>query len=144
MVKHTTPSTAASKANEQQVGGSHYKGSTIEHWDLVVLLGLDYFQAQITRYLYRWRKKNGMEDLRKAQHYLTKYIEVAPHYKALAPKPYVSVLLLQLNLDKHQELISRCLFVCRKKKKGVSVHDLRDAQVYLDEYIEAIESGLIS
>jgi hypothetical protein len=62
-------------ANEKQVGGGHYK-SEIQHWDYVVANDLDYFQAQITKYVTRWKKKNGMQDLRKAQHFLEKYIEV--------------------------------------------------------------------
>lgn len=64
-------------ANDHQVGGSHYKTEGLpEHWDLVNLFGWDYFQGQITKYLMRWRKKNGLEDLEKARHYLDKYIEV--------------------------------------------------------------------
>jgi hypothetical protein len=52
----------------------------LEHWDIVVLFDLDYFQAQITRYLFRWKEKGGLEDLLEAQHYLQKYIEVHRHY----------------------------------------------------------------
>lgn len=62
-------------ANETQVGGGHYK-TEIQHWDWVAVNGLDYFQGQITKYVYRWKKKNGLEDLRKAQHFLNKYIEL--------------------------------------------------------------------
>ncbi len=65
-----------SEANRKQIGGTHYKDDPIEHWDLVVLLGLDYFQAQILRYTLRWKKKNGLEDLQKGQHYYQKYIEI--------------------------------------------------------------------
>ena len=64
-------------ANERQVGGDHYKTGGAEHWDMVNQFGLDYFQGQITKYLFRWRKKNGVEDLEKARHYLDKYIELA-------------------------------------------------------------------
>lgn len=65
------------KANDHQVGGGHYKTPGLpEHWDLVNMFGWDYFQGQITKYLMRWRKKNGLEDLQKARHYLDKYIEV--------------------------------------------------------------------
>jgi hypothetical protein len=63
------------KANEKQVAGNHYK-STIEHWDYVVANDLDYFQGQITKYVTRWKNKNGITDLLKAQHFLEKYIEV--------------------------------------------------------------------
>lgn len=65
-------------ANDKQVGGSHYNdGLPMQHWDLVALFKLDYFQGNITKYIFRWRKKNGVEDLRKAMHYLEKYIELA-------------------------------------------------------------------
>jgi hypothetical protein len=62
-------------ANERQVEGSHYKTS-IEHWDWVYANNLDYFQGQITKYIFRWKKKNGLKDLQKAQHFLEKYIEL--------------------------------------------------------------------
>lgn len=62
-------------ANSRQVAGKHYEG-LIQHWDFVVANNLDYFQAQITRYITRCKKKNGKEDLEKAIHYLQKYEEV--------------------------------------------------------------------
>lgn len=62
-------------ANNKQVAGTHYQGKQLQHWDLVAIYGWDYFQGQITKYLMRWRDKNGLEDLRKAQHFLEKYIE---------------------------------------------------------------------
>ena len=64
------------KANDHQVGGTHYKGSAYEHWDLVVRTGMGYLEGQATRYITRWRKKNGLEDLQKAVHYIDKLIEV--------------------------------------------------------------------
>lgn len=65
-------------ANARQVGGSHYKRKGIlEHWDLVWMWKLDYYQAQIFRYVSRWRDKGGVQDLEKAQHFLEKYIELA-------------------------------------------------------------------
>lgn len=63
-------------ANDRQVGGDHYKTGGEEHWDRVERLGLDYFQGQITKYVERWRKKNGVQDLHKARHFLDKYIEI--------------------------------------------------------------------
>lgn len=64
-----------SNANNRQVGGHHY-GSPIQHWDYVWANDLDYFQGQITKYVSRWKNKNGVEDLKKAQHVLEKYIEL--------------------------------------------------------------------
>lgn len=63
------------EANRRQVGGTHYGLGAFQHWDLVVMFDLDYFQGQITKYVMRWDKKNGVQDLEKAQHFLEKYIE---------------------------------------------------------------------
>lgn len=64
-----------SKANDRQVGGEHYKAK-VQHWDMVAEHDLDYFQGQVTKYVMRWKKKNGLQDLEKARHFLDKYIEV--------------------------------------------------------------------
>lgn len=64
-------------ANEKQVGGTHYStDGGLQHWDIVNIFKLDYFQGQITKYVMRWNKKNGVEDLKKAAHFLEKYIEL--------------------------------------------------------------------
>lgn len=62
-------------ANDRQIGGNHYR-SMIQHWDYVVANEIPYLEAQVIKYLTRWRKKNGMEDVLKAKHYLDKLIEV--------------------------------------------------------------------
>lgn len=62
-------------ANERQEGGGHYKGAPVEHWDFVLMHGIPYMEAQIIKYAMRWRKKGGLEDLRKARHFIDKLIE---------------------------------------------------------------------
>jgi hypothetical protein len=63
-------------ANKTQVGGEHYR-SGFQHWDFVVaLLHCRYFEGQITKYVARWRKKNGVQDLEKALHYTHKLVEL--------------------------------------------------------------------
>jgi hypothetical protein len=65
-------------ANESQVAGDHYmKYGKLQHWDVVHHFDLDYFQGQITKYVFRWKLKNGVQDLKKARHFLDKYIELA-------------------------------------------------------------------
>lgn len=49
----------------------HYDAGYI-HWDLVVVLGLGYLDGNATKYVTRWRKKNGVDDLQKALHYVRK------------------------------------------------------------------------
>lgn len=61
-------------ANETQVGGNHYD-SKYQHWDFVRDICMGYIPAQITRYVTRWRKKNGLEDVDKALHYVQKFME---------------------------------------------------------------------
>lgn len=70
-------------ANDKQVGGDHYRAG-VQHWDVAVALKLGYFEGQITKYVSRWRKKNGVQDLEKAQHFLDKLIE---NWEILQPPP---------------------------------------------------------
>lgn len=63
-------------ANDSQVGGTHYV-SEYQHWDFVAkCYGPGYFKGVVTKYVVRWRKKNGLEDLQKARHYLVKLTEL--------------------------------------------------------------------
>jgi hypothetical protein len=82
-----TPEDQPQDANSYQVGGQHYK-TTYEHWDMVLNTGMRYLEGQATKYLSRWRKKNGMEDLRKALHYVNKLIEAYGTGRAKAPGPH--------------------------------------------------------
>jgi hypothetical protein len=74
------------KANDRQVGGDHYKGArdVIQHWDYAWKKEFDPFQYQITKYVERWKLKNGIQDLEKARHFLDKYIELAKEDEARA------------------------------------------------------------
>lgn len=63
------------QANDIQVGGGHYK-SEYQHWDFVAdVLEGRYMEGQITKYISRWYKKNGLQDLQKAEHFLNKLLE---------------------------------------------------------------------
>lgn len=52
----------------------HYK-STIEPIDFIVANNLNFIEGNIIKYVARYKKKNGLEDLLKAQEYLKKLIE---------------------------------------------------------------------
>jgi len=68
---------AAIRANAQQVGGSHYAVKAIQPWDFIIANNLGYLEGNIVKYVSRWKDKGGVEDLKKAQHYLQKLIEVS-------------------------------------------------------------------
>lgn len=73
-------------ANERQVGGEHYR-EPIQHWDLVLANKIPYMEAQIIKYVMRWQRKNGLQDLEKARHFLEKLIE---HESASVANPYLA------------------------------------------------------
>lgn len=53
-----------------QVGGAHYKTLAIQPTEFCMRNGLDFCIGSILKYLTRWRSKNGIEDLRKARHFV--------------------------------------------------------------------------
>ena len=62
-------------ANDKQINGDHYRGA-IQTWDYIVANDLGFLEGNIVKYVTRFRKKNGIQDLEKARHYLDKLIEV--------------------------------------------------------------------
>lgn len=71
------------EANEYQIGGKHYQGN-YQHWDFVCDVQLHYLLGCATKYISRFRNKNGIEDLRKSLHYISKARE-----KGIYPNRYL-------------------------------------------------------
>jgi len=59
----------------KQVGGIHYQ-MPIEPWDYVCANNLGYLEGNVIKYISRWKAKDGLQDLLKAQHYIEKLIKV--------------------------------------------------------------------
>lgn len=59
----------------KQVGGNHYESLPIQPTDYIHQNGMGFIAGNIVKYVTRYKFKNGLEDLRKAQHYLTQLIE---------------------------------------------------------------------
>ena len=57
-----------------QIGGDHYKQHSIQPWDVIHDWKLGFFTGNVVKYISRYRSKSGMEDLKKARHYLDKLI----------------------------------------------------------------------
>ena len=66
---------APARANDRQVGGTHYKAFKYETWDVIIDWRLGYLDGNAVKYLSRWRLKGGIEDLKKARHYIDKLLE---------------------------------------------------------------------
>lgn len=63
-------------AMDTQVGGSHYKDFAIQPADFIHSNGIGYIPGNVIKYVCRYDKKNGVEDLKKARHYLDMLIEM--------------------------------------------------------------------
>ena len=64
------------KANDIQIAGTHYQTKAIQPWDYIAANGLGYFAGNIVKYVSRYQDKGGLDDLKKAAHYLQKLIEI--------------------------------------------------------------------
>jgi hypothetical protein len=62
----------------KQIGGNHYK-TAIQPWDVFLDWELDPWLCNVIKYVQRHNRKNGIEDLKKAQHYLE--FAIANYYK---------------------------------------------------------------
>lgn len=70
--------TDLSKTNAlaHQEGGGHYKDMAIQPVEYIHKNGLGYFEGNVIKYVSRWRAKGGIEDLKKARHYIDLLIEL--------------------------------------------------------------------
>lgn len=66
--KETLPS-------EIQVGGSHYNRMKIQPVDFIYQNNIPFIEGCVIKYVCRHRQKNGLEDLKKAKHFIDLLIE---------------------------------------------------------------------
>ena len=64
------------KALDVQVGGSHYKDFVIQPIEFIMKNKLNFCQGNIIKYVCRYTDKNGIEDLKKALHYINLLIQL--------------------------------------------------------------------
>ena len=68
--KKTNLEKQAKMATNRQVGGSHYKDCKIQPIDYIMKNNLGFCEGNVVKYISRWNKKGGTEDLRKAIRYI--------------------------------------------------------------------------
>lgn len=61
---------------QSQVGGTHYKDLKIQPIEFIHANNIPFCEANAIKYLCRWRNKNGIEDLKKARHYIDLLIKL--------------------------------------------------------------------
>jgi hypothetical protein len=59
-----------------QVGGGHYKDAFIQPIEYIHINKLGFIEGNVVKYITRWKDKNGVEDLKKAKHYIELLIEL--------------------------------------------------------------------
>lgn len=68
--------TVKKSALESQEGGTHYKDMKIQPVEFIHANNLGFCEATAIKYLCRWRKKGGIQDLKKAIHFIEVLIEL--------------------------------------------------------------------
>lgn len=63
-------------AKDSQVGGDHYKKLKIQPIEYIHANQLPYCEANVVKYISRWRDKGGIKDLEKVKHYVDLLIEL--------------------------------------------------------------------
>ena len=58
-----------------QVGGDHYKDMAIQPVEYIIKNNIPFVEGNVIKYVSRWRKKNGVQDLEKAKHLLDVLIQ---------------------------------------------------------------------
>ena len=67
---------AKDTALDTQVGGSHYKDMRIQPVEYIHANGIPFIEGAVIKYVSRWRAKGGIEDVKKARHFLDLLIQL--------------------------------------------------------------------
>ena len=70
------PEPSSKTALNVQEGGQHYKDKAIQPIVYIHANNLGFCEANVVKYVTRWKDKNGIKDLEKAKHYLELLIEL--------------------------------------------------------------------
>jgi len=137
--------TETKTANDIQISGDHYKTS-YQHWDMLVMMGYtsQYFVGQATKYISRWRKKNGIPDLKKGQHFVQKLIELThDHGNKFLQFGHMRDYDIENLIIKHAEAHLRAFFAANDSKieeQAICVSVLfANTPQRLQEAVDAIE-----
>lgn len=67
-------------ALDKQEGGDHYKHLRIQPIEYIHANNIPFIEGCIIKYITRWRKKGGIEDLKKVQHFTEILIDLESRY----------------------------------------------------------------
>src|SRR6516164_8130135 len=127
-------------ANNRKI--PHY-ASEYQHWDLVVAIPMSYLAGCSTKYVARWRKKGGVDDLHKAMHYLDKLIETylpVPIARTMT-RSEIQYEVSRFSAANHLSIIEEEYILLLSNYRYED--DLRTARLILEDIIELAEGELL-
>ena len=74
-------------ATEKQIDGEHYVNCAIQPTEYILANNLGWCEANVVKYVTRWKSKGGVKDLKKAIHYLEMLIEHKESQLDWRPRP---------------------------------------------------------
>jgi hypothetical protein len=63
------------KSYKKQIGGNHYKKYKIQPIEFILKNNIGFCEANIIKYVLRFKEKGGIADLEKAKHYIELLID---------------------------------------------------------------------
>lgn len=124
-----------------QEGGNHYQAE-YQHWDWVIDAGLGYLAGCATKYVSRWWKKNGLQDLLKAKTYVQKMIVNYDAVYAMSAEPPDSIDELNALFQKANNLPELEYQFCCLMSDWQSTQQLEFAMQILDCLIATAQKAL--
>lgn len=71
-------------ALDTQEGGDHYKKLAIQPFEYIHRNGIGFAEGCAIKYLTRWKDKGGVQDLKKARHFIDLLIDEVERSKSLS------------------------------------------------------------
>lgn len=65
---------------DKQVAGNHYKHLVFQPAEYIHANRMGFMEGSVVKYVTRWRNKGGVDDLKKAIHFLELLIELEEKY----------------------------------------------------------------
>jgi hypothetical protein len=79
-MSHPLSPNASTPASSIQIGGDHYRSKNVQPWTAMEAWMTreefeGYLRGNVIKYIARYKDKDGLKDVYKAQHYLSKLVE---------------------------------------------------------------------
>ena len=71
-----TDSSLNTTALDVQIGGTHYSSKAIQPVQFIHANDIGFCEGNVIKYVSRWKDKGGLEDLKKARHYIDLLLEL--------------------------------------------------------------------